>query len=210
MVNKYQLQGLYLVVDPCIPGVLEKLEQAIKGGVNIIQIWDHWLPEQQKEAFIFTVCELAHSNNIPVLINQAWEWLKNTPLDGVHFDEIPPNWEVITNEIDKLSILGLTCGNGLEKVKFADHWKFSYISFCAMFPSESVGSCEIVRPETILKAREITSMPVFVSGGIDFNNIDQVLQLGVDGVAVISGILKSPNPSAAARQYQQVLEDQCN
>ena len=202
---KYALQGLYLVVDPCIPQVLPKLEQAIKGGINILQIWDHWQPGHQKEEFIHTVCEMAHRHDIPVLIHEAWEWLKCTPVDGVHFDQIPANWEAIKQEIDESRIVGLTCGNDLEKVRLATERQFSYISFCAMFPSESAGSCEIVRPETILKAREITSMPIFVSGGIDHGNLDRVLPLGVDGVAVISGILKAWNPSIAAYKYQQVL-----
>ena len=202
---KHELKGLYLVVDPCIPGILPKLEQAIKGGVDMVQIWNHWLPGHQKEAFIHTVCDMAHQHNIPVLIHEAWEWLSRTPIDGVHFDQIPANWQTVKKEIDTSLITGLTCGNDLEKVRLAAEQQFSYISFCALFPSESAGSCEIVLPETILKARQITSIPIFASGGIDHGNLDKVLPLGVDGVAVISGILKARNPSIAAYQYRQVL-----
>ena len=205
MISKHQLKGLYLVVDPSLPEVLPKLEQAIKGGVNILQIWDHWQHGQKKEEFIHRACDLAHESGVPVLIHETWEWLKHTPADGIHFDEIPENWDAIRKDINRPLISGLTCGNDLDKVRWANEQQFSYISFCAMFPSVSAGSCEIVRPETVLRAREITSMPIFVSGGINHQNLDQVLELGVDGVAVISGILKSRDPFKAANEYQRHL-----
>ncbi|HKJ31446.1 MAG TPA: thiamine phosphate synthase [Balneolales bacterium] len=202
--------GLYLVVDPKpgLDSVLPKVEAAIRGGVDIIQIWDHWSEEQNQEEFIQKICALAHRYGIPVFINEKWSWLKETPLDGVHFDQIPVDITFIRNEIDKPFLTGLTCGNDLERIHWAVQNGINYISFCAMYPSPSVSSCDIVRFKTVQEARKLTDIPIFASGGIRPDNIHSLLSLGVKGIAVISGILKSESPEEAARKYKQALEQE--
>lgn len=210
MMTKQKLSGIYLIVDPTVEKteLLEKVEQALEGGVDILQVWNHW-PEgmriTDKEQLITFIIEMADNYEVPVLINEAWKFLKSTPLDGVHFDEVPENLDRIKGEIDREFITGITCSNDLDRVEWADKNGFDYISFCAMFPSPSVGSCEIVRPETVQKARERTDLPLFVSGGITPEKITELDELNFDGIAVISGILNEDNPKKQASKYKQLL-----
>ncbi|MDZ7683410.1 MAG: thiamine phosphate synthase [Fodinibius sp.] len=133
------------------------------------------------------------------------ELLKDTPADGLHFDSVPNNYEEIKNEVDRDFIAGITCSNDLEIVEWAEENGFDYVSFCAMFPSPSVDSCEIVTPETVRKARQITDMPLFLSGGITPEKIGELDGLDFNGVAVISGILKDDEPREKALNYNQAL-----
>jgi thiamine-phosphate pyrophosphorylase len=75
-----------------------------------------------------------------------------------------------------------------------------------MFPSSSVDRCEIVPLEMIREAKRSLSIPVFASGGITFENIDQVLEAGADGIAVVSAILRAASPREAAQQFKQKIE----
>lgn len=204
---KNQLNGIYLVIDPALEKsvLLEKVRQALEGGVSMLQIWNNW-PDatgpKQKEELITAVLDLARAYKAPVLINREWQLLKTIPLDGIHFDAVPENFSRIKKAIGRGFIAGITCGNNLEVVRWADANAIDYISFCAMFPSPSVGSCEIVSPATVQKAREITDLPVFLSGGITPEKIGELEELDFDGVAVISGILNADEPEQSALNYK--------
>lgn len=202
--------GVYLVLNPAIekPVLLEKLEQALNGGVTVLQIWNNWpatFSMAEKRELISSISKLASSYHVPVLINEEWELLKDTQLDGVHFDKIPENYAQIKREIGRGFIAGLTCSNELSCIRWADENGLDYISFCSLFPSNSVDSCEIVRPETIRKAREITGMPLFLSGGISLNKMPALKEFDFNGVAVISGILNAESPRKAAASYKNAL-----
>ncbi|MBN2732806.1 MAG: thiamine phosphate synthase [Balneolaceae bacterium] len=205
------LSGIYLVIDPSVEhGVLvEKVHQALEGGVGILQIWNNWPREMSstgKEQLIATIIDLAEDYEVPVLINEEWPLLKTTGLDGVHFDVVPDDFDQIKEQVGRDFIAGITCGNDLEVVKWADQNDFDYVSFCAMFPSPSVGSCEIVSPETVQKARELTDLPLFLSGGITPEKIRELDDLDFSGVAVISGILNADTPRQQVFHYNQALK----
>jgi len=204
--------GIYLVIDPSLERseLLKRLKQALEGGIDLLQIWNHWpdgFSHQEKLGLIDEICRLASGYATPVLINDAWELLQESPLDGVHFDDIPSAGTVqkIRSESNQELLIGITCTNNLDQVQNAASEGFDYISFCAMFPSASAGDCEIVTPDTVRSARQLSPLPLFASGGITPHNLPQLTGLGLDGVAIISGIMSADSPEAAVRQYRSTL-----
>lgn len=202
--------GVYLVVDPAKnrTRLMSSLRQALENGVKVLQIWNHWPPDfstEEKKVLSNEIVDLAEDFGVPVLINEEWELLKTTRLHGVHFDELPADIDRIKKELNRSILLGVTCSNNLEIIDWANRHQADYISFCSMFPSVSAGSCEIVRPETVQKARERTQLPLFVSGGVTPQNLRGLIKLGIHGVAVISGILSSESPDKATLEYKQAL-----
>ncbi len=201
--------GVYLVIDPAMQTVqlLFKLEQALKAGLAAVQIWNNWPPETDKHQVISRVGDLCKAYRTPLLIDNDEELLLHYPeLDGIHFDGIPQNYIDIQRTIGRPFLAGITCSGDLDVVKWAHEQQLDYISFCAMFPSRSAGSCTIVMPEVVSKARELTNIPIFVSGGITPDNISSLRQRApFDGVAVISGIMSAPDPLKAVQLYQNAL-----
>ena len=153
--------GLYLVVDPAMEEntLLINVSKALEGGVDVLQIWNNWSGVQNKSAVIAAICSLAHQHNVPVIINEEWELLMHSNIDGVHFDNPPEDLSIIRTRIGRDFISGITCGNDLGRIKWATDNGFSYISFCSMFPSPLAGVCEIVKPETVTRARQMTTLP---------------------------------------------------
>jgi thiamine-phosphate pyrophosphorylase len=208
--NKVNLQGLYLVVDPSAERLplLSKVEVALRGGVDILQIWNRWRGAANravKETFISQIGQLAADFDVPVFINDDWELLKTTSLQGIHFDTIPDDFNRIKREVNRPFLAGITCSNNLKLVQWADRNDLDYISFCAMYPSPSAGSCEIVRPGSVQKARQLTGLPLFVSGGITPLRIREMDDIDFDGIAVISGILDAKDAYNAAKNYKKAL-----
>lgn len=198
--------GVYLVVDPYegIDKVFPNVKAALAGGVDVLQIWNHWHEGQDRKAFIEDIVQLAHVADVPVLINEEWHWLESTPVDGVHFDTIPVDWDAIHRTIKRPFLVGITCGNDEARIGWAIRFA-NYLSFCSMFPSASAGACEIVRPEVVEETRRQTNLPIFVSGGITPALISNLLPLGINGVAVISAILKADDPARAAHDFKHAL-----
>lgn len=199
--------GLYLVIDPSMEedALFEKLEQVLQEGISVVQLWDHWSLGTQKERIIKTICDLCHRHQVPVLINNEWELLNSLPLDGVHFDFIPANYNQIKQCLQKRFLTGLTCNNDLSVVEWAEKNNLDYISFCSIFPSSTSTSCELVSFHTIEQARKITSMPIYLAGGIQLSNFPKLKDLDFDGIAIVSGIMSSPNPAEATKQYSTLL-----
>ena len=207
-----KLQGVYLVIDPAMnrDALFLKLREALEAGVSIVQLWNHWpakaTPEDKRQ-LINEVLQLAETFDVPVLINEEWQWLNQTNLHGVHFDAIPDDWDTIKQTIGREVMVGLTCGNDTGRIRWAEDQQLDYISFCAMFPSSSVDTCEIVRPDSVLEARKLTQLPIFLSGGINPQNLETLKALDFQGVAVISGIMSADSVTERIHAYQQALEN---
>jgi thiamine-phosphate pyrophosphorylase len=199
--------GLYLVVDPALQleFILPKIKQAIAGGIDVLQVWNNWSDGQNKQNIINAICNIAHASNIPVLINEEWQLLQTTQLDGVHFDNVPTGINAIRQTIAKPFIIGITCGNDLNRIIWANDNRLDYISFCSMFPSPSAGVCEIVKKETVIQARQLTPLPIFVAGGITLNNIEELEDISINGIALISGIMKADDAHATAKNFKEKL-----
>lgn len=200
--------GIYIIVDPSMKRtqLISKLKKFRNEKITAIQIWDNFKSVENPTKLIEEIHCLCRDRNIPLLINNRWDLLQQTNADGIHFDEIPENLVQLKQNWDKELIIGITCGNDLSVVKWANENNLDYISFCSLFPSSTANSCELVSLTTIKKAREITSIPIFLAGGIQPENIKLLDDLPYSGIAVVSGIMNANNPTKALIHYQQELK----
>src|SRR5690625_1224249 len=75
-----------------------------------------------------------------------------------------------------------------------------------MFPTASKRG---IPPRGLTSLKEITvacNIPVIAIGGITPNRVPDVIQVGAQGVAVLSGILLADNPEKEAKQYRTALD----
>jgi len=210
MENTYKITGgIYLVLNPAIDEkiLLAKLQSALLGGIQVVQIWNNWQPGADKTALIEKIAAICKPYSVPLLINADWTLLRDIPaLDGVHFDEVPTSLSVIRNAVNRPFLTGITCTGNLDTVVWARDHQLDYVSFCSMFPSSSAGSCDIVMPTTVRRACELTRMPIFVAGGITPQNISELKKLTpFDGIAMISGILSADDPEEKVKEFKNAL-----
>jgi len=197
--------GIYLVIDPAMDKMelYDKLDAVLAEGIAALQIWDQFRGGEDIPELINELYQRCHAKDVPVLINNQWSYLADIPLDGVHFDVIPPDYGVIQAAVGRPFRCGITCTNDMAPVHWARDHRADYISFCSMFPSSTAGSCEIVTPASVRRAETIYRGPVFLAGGIRPDNVAELKKLRYAGIAVISGIMGSDTPGEAIRQYQK-------
>jgi thiamine-phosphate pyrophosphorylase len=203
-----KLHGLYLVVDPTIPHVklISIVEKALKGGVDIVQLW---VPSEGRAEAVEAaraLLDLARSYKVPFIINNDVKLAKEVGADGVHLDGYDVTPAQVKAELGQRSIVGYTLGNDLSRLQWAEKAGAAYVSFCAMFPTTSVTECEIVPVESIKLAKSMSKLPVFASGGINLKNAHLILEAGADGIAVISAILKADDPEQVAKSFKEVIK----
>jgi thiamine-phosphate pyrophosphorylase len=200
--------GLYLVIDPALGKdvILPRLQMVFEGGIEVLQVWNNWNSQQNKQELIDSICKMAHAKQVPVIINEEWELMMSTAVDGVHFDAIPPNFTAIRQTVGRSFLCGITCGNDLTRVKWAEENGLDYISFCSLFPSSSAGICEMVKKETVQTAKQMSSLPIFLAGGITLENVAELGDTAFDGIALISAIMKADDPQQATLAFKQKLK----
>ena len=206
MQHKTIHKGVYVVIDPGMEQerILSQLEKIKKQSIAAIQIWN--TPNAEiKPSLIESILALFKDTNTPVLINNKWEYLKAFDLDGVHFDAFAKDLEQINKEVNRAFIKGITLTNDLGRLSEIEAMGFDYLSFCSVFPSSTSNSCDLVDFKTIQDCKEQTDMPVFLSGGITPENLNQLRHLNYDGVAIVSGIMKASNPKKAIENYSNEL-----
>ncbi len=198
-----------MVADLSIPEerLLRSAEAAIRGGIDLLQIWN---VQRKDEASTRKICRRLASRSaekgIPIIINNDLELAEKIGADGIHFDYLTTP-EQARKLLGENAVVGYTTGNSQDQVLKAARAGADYISFCAVFPSPSVESCEIVPLEAIRQAKQLVDIPVFASGGITVENAHLVLEAGADGLAIASSILNANDPEASARAFKQIIEN---
>lgn len=209
-INQFNMirSGIYWVIDPATDRrkLASALRAALSDTVSAVQIWDNFENIENPIQWAGEIAAICHQHQVPVLINNRWEFLLTLALDGVHFDEIPDNYSTIKTQIGRPFMSGLTITNELQKLKWAEENQLDYISFCSVFPSTTSNSCEPVKFDSIRAARNLYTGKIFLAGGIRPGNLEQLATLDFDGIAMVSGIMQAADPAAAIQEYAKAFQ----
>ncbi len=195
--------GIYVVIDPSMTTsvLYNKLDAVLTEKIAALQIWDNFDNNDNIPLLISELCRRCHYKDVPVLVNNHWQCLKDTALDGVHFDAVPDGYGQILAEVKRPFLCGITCTNDMQPVTWAKNNGADYISFCSMFPSGTVESCELVSHDSVRRASAIYDGPIFLAGGIKPDNVGKLRHLPYTGIAVISGVMDNDAPDQSIREY---------
>lgn len=202
--------GIYLVIDPSMEEdqLIQALEKAVSAWPCAVQVWDNFRSPGLAPSLICKIKSVCRGVGVPILINNHPEWAELFDLDGVHFDELPTGYSVAIQNLKRLGkLIGVTVNNDLDLIRKVIIEQVDYLSFCSIFPSSTATSCELVDFDVIKKTRELTSIPIFLAGGISTDNIRELEPLNFDGIAVISGVMKAQDPAKAIFNYHQQLKN---
>ena len=81
-----------------------------------------------------------------------------------------------------------------------------YLAFGRFFSSRIKPEAVQAEPELLHRARQEFDLPLVAIGGINRDNVSEVITAGAESVAVISAILQAENTEEASRQIVNILE----
>lgn len=202
---------LYAVTDRAWAGeksLYRQIEEALKGGVTLLQLREKNLSEQAFQEEAVAVRDLCHDYQVPLIINDNVEVAKKSGADGVHVGITDAPVAEIRREMGEGFIIGATAKT-VEQAREAEAAGADYLGVGAVFPSPTKTEAIRITKEQLVEIRQSTSLPIVAIGGIGYANLGELAGSGVDGVAVVSAIFAQENIEevvmALKRKAQKVL-----
>jgi thiamine-phosphate pyrophosphorylase len=200
--------GLYVLIDAqALEGRSEvgATRKAIQGGAKIIQLRDKKRSIRELLPVAQELKELCLSFGIPFLINDYLSLALAVDADGLHLGQDDLPLPVARRLLPQDKILGCSTAT-VEEARKAEEEGADYIAVGSIFRTPSKPEARLAGLETLRRVREITSKPLVAIGGIDEDNVAEVLAAGADTVAVISSVLRAEDVEEAAHRLASKIE----
>jgi len=117
--------------------------------------------------------------------------------DGVHLGQGDLDLKQARMLLGEDKIIGVSCHN-LRQALDAQDAGADYIGIGPVYPTATKPGYRAIGINALRRLKGKISIPYFAIGGIDEDNISQVIQAGASRAAVCRSILGSPDPSRAA------------
>ena len=211
MLKKEQLL-LYAVTDRAWVApersLLDDLEDALKGGVTMVQLREKDLSEEAFEAEAVHALALCRRYGVPLLINDNAALAVKIGADGAHVGQSDLQAEEARRLLGPDKILGVTAKT-VEQAKAAQAAGADYLGSGAVFGTTTKKDA---KPMDMALLKEITGsvqIPVVAIGGIHAGNAAKLAGSGIAGAAVVSGIFAKPDKKQAAEDLVGILKTFC-
>ncbi|MDR0846767.1 MAG: thiamine phosphate synthase [Lactobacillales bacterium] len=196
--------SLYLVTDSydyTNEEFLWYVEEAIKGGVTLVQLREKFKSGREIYDLARATCELCHRYNVPFLVDDRVDIALAVGADGVHVGQTDLPAAEVRKLIGPDKILGVTAKN-LEHALQAERDGADYVGTGAIFPTTT----KVVTVRTPLATLEEINQNIGIKqvaiGGINPLNMHELYGSGADGIAVVSAIMKDADPQGVAREMR--------
>lgn len=203
-----KLSGLYVIVDKrIVPISLTKISRIIiEAGVSIIQLRckNTSLRNFLKEAKLLR--KLTKEKNMVFIINDSVEIAQAVDAEGVHLGDEDMPISIARKILGVNKIIGASVSTPFSAEK-AEKEGANYLGVGAIFETstkENAGEPKGV--EIIRKIKRKVNIPVFAIGGINRNNLKEVLKSGADGVCISSAILLAKNPYEETKKIIKLIQ----
>lgn len=208
-----KLKGLYGITDEKLTPyrdnlILEKVEKALRGGAQIIQLRDKTHPDDFLISYGRLLKELCKSYGGIFIINDRVELAKKLDADGVHLGEEDLSLEEARKVLGKSKIIGVSCYGDLERAKLMEKKSADYVAFGSFFASPTKPNSKIIDFKILLEAKKILKIPICAIGGITVERAKKLVELGADLIAVVSDLWLAEDIEKRAKEYKKIFEAQ--
>ena len=184
----------------------EKYTQiAIRNKVALIQYRD-------KDADIRTMIgnaqkmqKLASNSSTQFVVNDVLEVALLSNADGIHVGQSDESYLNVRTQMPE-KIIGISTMTLEESIE-AEELGADYLGVGPIFATQT--KTDTPPPIGLVKLKEIVdkiTIPIVAIGGINTQNLREVLDTGVHGVAIISAILTAPDPENEIQKIQEIIE----
>lgn len=185
------LSKLYAITDRNLiqDSLAADIEKAISGGAKMIQLREKNISEEEYIKYAREALSVCIKHGAQLIINDNINVCLKTGAHGVHLgqgDASPADARAI---LGKKAIIGVTAKTTEQAEKaYADG--ADYIGSGAVFATATKGDAKKMSLDALREITAKSKLPVYAIGGISKDNINELRNTGIYGVAVVSGIFK--------------------
>ena len=183
----------------------------LEGGVDVLQLRAKNADESEVEDLAARLLPLTESAGVPLIINDFPQLVPAIGAQGAHvgqddFEVADARWRAgraLAGEVP-LPLIGKSTHSFAQAVA-AEAEGADYIGFGPLFATPTKPGRPAIGLEEIRRVHETVRVPIFCIGGIKLENLQTIVDAGVQRVVIVSGLLQAPDIAAYARSVKQML-----
>lgn len=182
---------VYPITDRQLSGLshAEQIVKLSKGGATVVQLREKIDSPAKFYDEAKAALQAAREHKLALLINDRVDIALALKVDGVHLgqDDLPP--AAARRILGPRAIIGFSTHN-LQQARHAAYMPVDYVAIGPIFATATKRSSNpAVGLENLSLVRQaVGTLPLVAIGGITAENMDRVLNAGVDAVAMISDL----------------------
>ncbi|MEB3338784.1 MAG: thiamine phosphate synthase [Leptolyngbyaceae bacterium] len=184
---------LYLVTSPA-ENLLGIVESALQGGLSLVQYRDKTTEDGLRFSTAEKLCRLCHDYNALFIVNDRVDLALAVNADGVHLGQQDLPIEVARQLLGSQRLIGRSTTNP-DEMQRALQEGADYIGVGPVYATPTKAGKAPAGLEYVRYAAEHATVPWFAIGGIDADNLNQVLEAGAERVAIVRALMHADQPT---------------
>ena len=176
---------------------LNIIEEAIKGGVTIVQLREKSAETLDFYNLALRVKEITQRYDVLLIINDRIDIALAIDADGVHVGQSDMPAKIARRMIGENKILGVSAAS-IKEAKQAQSDSADYIGVGAVYPTNTKDYANKVSKKELKEIVESVNIPVVAIGGITQDNACKLIDCRISGLSVVSAIMNAQNPKIAS------------
>lgn len=181
------------------------LPAVLRGGVDVVQLREKALSDDQRLATARTMASICRDYAVPFIVNDSPELALEAGADGVHVGQDDVGVAHCRALLGDEAIVGLST-HATAEFDAALGERTTYFSAGPIVPTPT----KLGRPGTgleyALECQRRSDRPVFVTGGVNAQNIGGLVAAGLRHFVVVRALSEAPDPESAARALRDALD----
>ncbi len=178
----------------------------IDAGADVVQLRDKRLNDRELLARARQLRELTADSRTLFIMNDRADLAVLSHADGVHVGQEELSVKDARCIVGPERLVGVST-HSIEQAQQAVLDGANYIGVGPTFPSETKQFDEYTGLPLLRAVAAEVRLPAFAIGGINANNLPEVLATGFRKIAVSGAVTKATDPVAATRKLKEALQD---
>jgi thiamine-phosphate pyrophosphorylase len=197
---------LYVLVSSefCPHGSGPVIAAALAGGAGVIQVREKKMSDRELLAYGKLVREWTARSDALFIMNDRPDLALLTGADGVHVGQAELSVREARRIVGPSRLVGVST-HTIEQARQAVLDGADYIGVGPVFSSTTKSFMHLAGVEFVRQVAAEISLPAYAIGGINVENIDEVLSAGARRIAVSSSICSAEDPAEVARTLRSKL-----
>lgn len=195
---------LYFITDSTDYGeeFLYRIEEALKGGVTIVQLREKAKSTREYIELAHKVHELTRRYDVPLIIDDRADVALAVNAEGVHLGQSDMTVYMAREIMGADKIIGATAKTVEQGVE-AYRQGADYLGVGAIFPTTTKVRTVLTSVATLEDICRNVPIPVNAIGGLNKDNIGALKGVPISGICAVSAIMKSDNPRQAVQDIDK-------
>jgi len=224
--------SLYVLIDAreTEAAFIDRVRAIMQGGTDVIQFRDKYIDDRLRLQRCELLRELTEHSPTLMIVNDRPDIALLCRADGVHVGQEELPLADVRRLVGGEMLIGVST-HSIEQARQAIQDGADYLGAGPVFTSSTkefeqfpgldylkqlmsgfqTSGFRLQESETPeVRSLKPEAIPVFAIGGINLDNVSQVIDAGLRRIAVQSVVTESQAPAATCRQLKELLESTCN